>query len=253
MATTLKQIEANRRNAAKSTGPRTADGKAASRGNAMKHGVLSAVVVAENEDRDAFDTLCQGLFSEFQPQTMVEIALVEKLAVLFWRGSGGPARSSADSKMSRHPPCPPPNTELRTRLRDRTSKCRSRRLPRVFDPAAPGQRTVRDQPHRPDLSGRRPGGADASCAATRCANAGADRRQGGYKCPVICIFRIPSTRLRPAAPNLETRRRRDARSPGVDPRHRDLRQGHGARTDIADQASRQARNDCIGQRNQVYR
>jgi hypothetical protein len=86
MATTLKQIEANRRNAAKSTGPRTADGKAASRSNAMKHGVLSSVVVAENEDRDAFDTLCQGLFSEFQPQTMVEIALVEKLAVLFWRG-----------------------------------------------------------------------------------------------------------------------------------------------------------------------
>ena len=86
MPTSLKQIEANRRNAALSTGPRTEDGKAASRGNAMKHGVLSSVVVAQGEDRDAFDTLCQGLFSEFQPQTMVEIALVEKLAVLFWRG-----------------------------------------------------------------------------------------------------------------------------------------------------------------------
>jgi hypothetical protein len=86
MAITLKQIEANRRNAAKSTGPRTADGKAASRSNAMKHGILSSVVVAENEDRDTFETLCQRLFSEFQPQSMVEIALVEKLALLLWRG-----------------------------------------------------------------------------------------------------------------------------------------------------------------------
>ena len=86
MPTSPKQIEANRCNAALSTGPRTEDGKAASRGNAMKHGVSSSVVVAQGEDREAFDTLCHGLFSEFQPQNMVKIALVEKLAVLFWRG-----------------------------------------------------------------------------------------------------------------------------------------------------------------------
>lgn len=55
----------HRRNAAMSTGPRTEEGKAASRGSAVRHGVLAAVVVAQCEDRDAVDALCEDRFSEF--------------------------------------------------------------------------------------------------------------------------------------------------------------------------------------------
>lgn len=43
---TEKQIAANRRNALKSTGPRTPEGKARSRWNALKHGILAKAVVA---------------------------------------------------------------------------------------------------------------------------------------------------------------------------------------------------------------
>jgi hypothetical protein len=42
----LKQMEANRRNAQKSTGPKTPDGRAVSKMNALKHGILSKEVLA---------------------------------------------------------------------------------------------------------------------------------------------------------------------------------------------------------------
>ena len=51
----------------------------------MKHGVLSLVVVAQSEDREAVQALCNDLFAEFRPETSVEVALVEKLAIQLWR------------------------------------------------------------------------------------------------------------------------------------------------------------------------
>src|SRR5690242_8096518 len=50
-ATSLRRREANRRNAQQSTGPRTAGGKARSRGNALKHGYSGAGLVLHPEDR----------------------------------------------------------------------------------------------------------------------------------------------------------------------------------------------------------
>jgi hypothetical protein len=85
MATSPKQIAANRRNASKATGPRTPEGKAASRGNAVKHGALSRVVVAESEDAGAFEALHAGLQDQFKPATAIEEQLVDKLAMAFWR------------------------------------------------------------------------------------------------------------------------------------------------------------------------
>jgi len=54
---TEKQIEANRRNAQKSTGPRTTEGKAASRGNAVKHGLTAEqIAIIPGEDAGAFNS-----------------------------------------------------------------------------------------------------------------------------------------------------------------------------------------------------
>lgn len=76
---------ANRRNAQKSTGPRTAAGKARSRWNAMKHGLLAKSAVIEGyEDRKEFDNMLHALISEFQPCGVIEEFLVERIAESYW-------------------------------------------------------------------------------------------------------------------------------------------------------------------------
>jgi hypothetical protein len=80
-----RQIRANRRNALKSTGPRTAAGKAASSRNALRHGLTALQVVIEGEDPALFEALCHRFLGEFQPVGPVEEFLVERLAGLAWR------------------------------------------------------------------------------------------------------------------------------------------------------------------------
>lgn len=69
---TQKQIDANRRNADKSTGPRTAEGKARSSQNALRHGVLSEKAISHYEDSEAFDALLSQLLCELEPETALE-------------------------------------------------------------------------------------------------------------------------------------------------------------------------------------
>src|SRR5918992_2030133 len=80
-----RQIRANRRNALKSTGPRTAAGKAASSRNALRHGLTAHQVVIEGEDPARFDALRHRFFGEFRPVGPMEEFLVERLAGLAWR------------------------------------------------------------------------------------------------------------------------------------------------------------------------
>ncbi len=82
---TEKQIAANRRNAQKSTGPRTAAGKEASSRNAVQHGVLSDIAIASEECRERFDDLLAQLIEDHDPVTATESVLVERLAMLTWR------------------------------------------------------------------------------------------------------------------------------------------------------------------------
>jgi hypothetical protein len=82
---TIKQMEANRRNASKSTGPRTPEGKAAVRMNSLRHGLRARTVVLPGENRDEFHQLCGDLEVEWQPQSASEQFYLEQMAVSQWK------------------------------------------------------------------------------------------------------------------------------------------------------------------------
>lgn len=84
MAKTLKS-ESNAKNALKSSGPKSALGKAASAQNARRHGVLSAQLILPSENRDEFDELVDQLQQEFKPEGLLENTLVERIAIALWR------------------------------------------------------------------------------------------------------------------------------------------------------------------------
>jgi hypothetical protein len=82
---TEAQIEANRRNAQLSTGPRTDEGKAAVSQNAIKHGLRSRKVLLPDEDPNEYAELYAGLIAEWQPETTTEADLVERMAIAKWK------------------------------------------------------------------------------------------------------------------------------------------------------------------------
>jgi hypothetical protein len=82
---TKKQIMANRANAQKSTGPKTAEGREVASRNAATHGLFTKDAVAAGEDQQLFDTLLKGLAEEHQPGIMTEALIVERIALAFWR------------------------------------------------------------------------------------------------------------------------------------------------------------------------
>src|SRR6266849_6492375 len=65
--TSLRQLEANRRNARKSTGPRTENGKHASRRNALRHGFTAETVLEPLEDLEDYRTFEAAIVSEYLP------------------------------------------------------------------------------------------------------------------------------------------------------------------------------------------
>jgi hypothetical protein len=82
---TKKQIEANQENAAKSSGPKTSAGKAASSKNAMKTGLLSRELILPGESQAEFDALFDQLVLEHNPGGVLEMTLLERVAVAMWR------------------------------------------------------------------------------------------------------------------------------------------------------------------------
>jgi len=82
---TPRQIEANRRNAQKSTGPKTAEGKQAVRLNSLRHGLRARTVVLPGDDPQEFQQLCDDLESEWQPQTRTEQIYLEQMAIAYWK------------------------------------------------------------------------------------------------------------------------------------------------------------------------
>ncbi len=92
---TEKQIAANRANAQHSTGPRTAEGKAVVARNALKHGLRAQTSILPDEDAAAFDALGDSLIDDLAPNGALEMALVERMAVLLWRVARASRRESA--------------------------------------------------------------------------------------------------------------------------------------------------------------
>lgn len=82
---TQKQIDANRRNAQKSTGPKTDAGKASSKFNSLKHGMTAATAVLPYEDPHAYVELREALISHYAPANPIEAMLVETVANAYWR------------------------------------------------------------------------------------------------------------------------------------------------------------------------
>jgi glycerol-3-phosphate dehydrogenase len=83
--TSLRQIEANRRNALKSTGPKTELGKQQSRCNAARHGLTAETVIQFLEDERDYKAFELSVTSDFDVRTAVERELVLRLAGLLWR------------------------------------------------------------------------------------------------------------------------------------------------------------------------
>jgi hypothetical protein len=83
--TSLRKIEANRRNALKSAGPRTEAGKERSRGNATRHGLTAETVIEILEDVEDYKGFEANIIADYDARTAVERELVLRLASLFWR------------------------------------------------------------------------------------------------------------------------------------------------------------------------
>jgi len=79
------QIAANRRNAQKSTGPRTGEGKCASRFNALKTGIDAKAEVLPNESAEDLAALIREYYERFHPSAPEERCLVDALVTSDWQ------------------------------------------------------------------------------------------------------------------------------------------------------------------------
>jgi hypothetical protein len=83
--TSLRQIEANRRNARLSTGPVTDEGKRRSRQNAVRHGLTAETVIDALEDAQDYAAFEMAVTADYEAQSAAERELVLRLASLLWR------------------------------------------------------------------------------------------------------------------------------------------------------------------------
>ena len=83
--TSYRQIEANRRNTLKSTGPKSEEGKQASRCNALRHGLAAETVLGSLEDAEDYKAFEAAITADYDAQSAVERELVLRLASILWR------------------------------------------------------------------------------------------------------------------------------------------------------------------------
>lgn len=96
-----KQAAANLANALKSTGPKTAHGKAVVAMNGIRHGILSTRLLLASENPAEFDALVLELQAALRPVGALELMLVEKIAVAIWRQRRLVAAETASTELGR--------------------------------------------------------------------------------------------------------------------------------------------------------
>ena len=90
MAATQKQKEANRKNAQKSTGAKSPEGKIRSSLNAWRHGLTGQVATMPNEDRAAFEKFASEIRHAFHPEGALEKQIAQSIAEDEWRLNRAP-------------------------------------------------------------------------------------------------------------------------------------------------------------------
>ena len=83
--TSLRQIDANRLNATRSTGPRTPAGKALVALNAMKHGLLSRESLVKSESEPELVDFGKRLRAQLAPVGELELLLADRIVSTAWR------------------------------------------------------------------------------------------------------------------------------------------------------------------------
>ena len=81
----VAQVEANRLNAQKSTGPRTPEGKARVAANAIRHGLLCEKAFIDGEDAELFSEHCRSMKESLAPVGAIEEELADRVAAQSWR------------------------------------------------------------------------------------------------------------------------------------------------------------------------
>ena len=81
------QIAANRRNSQKSTGPRSSEGKAKTRFNALKFGIHAKSQVIPGEDPAELEAIAEQYRQEFSfaPSSRREVVLLNALVAFDWQ------------------------------------------------------------------------------------------------------------------------------------------------------------------------
>ncbi len=83
--TVSKRVAANRRNSARSTGPRTEAGKSKVRLNALKHGLTATLPVLPGEDQEGFKARAEAWNVELNPRSDLEAYIAERIVVASWQ------------------------------------------------------------------------------------------------------------------------------------------------------------------------
>jgi len=117
------QMEANRRNAQQSTGPRSEAGKKISSLNALRHGLTSRVVVLPSEDLAAYGKFSDEYLASLAPETFPERQCAQTIIDTQWRLN---RVRSLEESFRTHPSyirttMPVDWTDLRTPLRTRST------------------------------------------------------------------------------------------------------------------------------------
>ena len=79
---TQAQINANRQNAERSTGPRTDEGKAVVSQNAVKHGLFADATVVNGERQADYDLYRDAMVAEMLPVGVIECMMAERIVNL---------------------------------------------------------------------------------------------------------------------------------------------------------------------------